>query len=94
MEKKSNGKLRIVHDLQELNKVTIKYAGLPHHIEGFVDGFAGRELYGLGEIMGEYDERKIDVTKIPLKPSEKSLGRIKLTRLPQGATNSVAVYQA
>ncbi|MBW0573502.1 hypothetical protein O181_113217 [Austropuccinia psidii MF-1] len=37
---KSNGKLRIVHDLQELKKVTIKDAGLPPHIEEFVDAFA------------------------------------------------------
>ncbi|MBW0552026.1 hypothetical protein O181_091741 [Austropuccinia psidii MF-1] len=53
---KSNGKLIIVHDLQELNKVTIKDAGLPLHIEEFVDAFAGREFYVLGEIMGGYDE--------------------------------------
>ncbi|MBW0567642.1 hypothetical protein O181_107357 [Austropuccinia psidii MF-1] len=49
---KSNGKLRIVHDLQELNKVAIKDAGLPPHIEEFVDAFAGRACYGLGDIMG------------------------------------------
>ncbi|MBW0582439.1 hypothetical protein O181_122154 [Austropuccinia psidii MF-1] len=56
---KSNGKLRIVHDLQDLNKVTIKDAGLPPHIEEFVDAFSGRACYGLGEIMGWYDEREL-----------------------------------
>ncbi|MBW0534912.1 hypothetical protein O181_074627 [Austropuccinia psidii MF-1] len=50
---KSNGKLRIVHELQELNKVTIKDAGVPH-IEEFVDALAGRAYYGLGDIMGGY----------------------------------------
>ncbi|MBW0481165.1 hypothetical protein O181_020880 [Austropuccinia psidii MF-1] len=86
--------LRISHDLQELNKVTIKDAGLPPHIEEFVDAFAGRACYGLGDIMGGYDERELDVTTRPLTTFETPLGRMQLTRLPQGATNSVAVYQA
>ncbi|MBW0506098.1 hypothetical protein O181_045813 [Austropuccinia psidii MF-1] len=91
---KSNGKLRIVHDLQELNKVTIKDAGLPPHIAEFVDSFAGRACYGLGDIMGGYDERELEVIKRPLTTFETPLVRMKLTRLPQGATSSVAVYQA
>ena len=91
---KSNGKLRIVHDLQQLNKVTIKDAGLPPKIEEFVDSFAGRACYGLGDIMGGYDERELEPVSRPLKTFETPLGRLQLTRLPQGATNSVAVYQA
>jgi hypothetical protein len=91
---KSNGKLRIVHDLQVLNKVTIKDAGLPPKIEEFVDSFAGRACYGLGDIMGGYDERELDPASRPLTTFETVLGRLQLTRLPQGATNSVAVYQA
>ncbi|MBW0463691.1 hypothetical protein O181_003406 [Austropuccinia psidii MF-1] len=63
---KSNGKLRIVHDLQELNKVTIKDADLPPHIEEFVDAFSGRACYVLGDIMGVYDARELDVTTRPL----------------------------
>ncbi|MBW0523277.1 hypothetical protein O181_062992 [Austropuccinia psidii MF-1] len=54
---KSKGKLRIVHDLQDLNKVTIQHEGLPPHIEELVDAFSGRACYGLGDIMGGYDER-------------------------------------
>ncbi|MBW0487082.1 hypothetical protein O181_026797 [Austropuccinia psidii MF-1] len=91
---KSTGKLGIVHELQELNKVTIKDSGLPPHIEEFVDAFSGRACYGLGDIMGGYDERELDVTTRPLTTFETPLGRMQLTRLPQGATNSVAVYQA
>ncbi|MBW0470951.1 hypothetical protein O181_010666 [Austropuccinia psidii MF-1] len=91
---KSNGKLRIVHDLQELKPFTIKDPELPPHIEGFADAFSGRACYRLGEIMRGYDKKELDVTKIPLTPFATSLGRMKLTKLPQGATNSVAVYQA
>ncbi|MBW0588019.1 hypothetical protein O181_127734 [Austropuccinia psidii MF-1] len=91
---KSNGKLIIVHDLQELNKVTINDSGLPPHIEEFVDAFAGRECYGLGEIMEGYNECKLDVTTVPLTNFETPLERMQITGLPQGATNSVALYQA
>ena len=57
--KQDGKKLRVVHDLQELNKVTIKDAGLPPAPEDFVEAFAGRACYGLGDIMGGYDEREL-----------------------------------
>ncbi|MBW0557258.1 hypothetical protein O181_096973 [Austropuccinia psidii MF-1] len=44
--------------------------------------------------MAGYDERELDVTTRPPTTFETPLGRMQLTRLPQGATNSVAVYQA
>ncbi|MBW0568376.1 hypothetical protein O181_108091 [Austropuccinia psidii MF-1] len=44
--------------------------------------------------MGGYDERELDMNTRPLTTFETPLGRLQLTRLPQGATNSVAVYQA
>ncbi|MBW0471377.1 hypothetical protein O181_011092 [Austropuccinia psidii MF-1] len=91
---KSSGKLRTVHELQELRKVTIKDAGLPPHIEEFVDAFPGRACYGLGGIMGRYDERELDFTTRPLTTFEIPLERMQLTRLSQGSTNSVAVYPA
>ncbi|MBW0573779.1 hypothetical protein O181_113494 [Austropuccinia psidii MF-1] len=36
---KSNGELRIFHEFQDINKVTTKDAGIPPHIEEFVDDF-------------------------------------------------------
>ena len=91
---KSDSKLRIVHDLQNLNKVTIKDAGMPPAPEEFVESFVGRACYGLGDIMGGYNERELAEESRPLTTFETPLGRFQLTRLPQGATNSVAVYQA
>ena len=44
--------------------------------------------------MGGYDERELAPEYRPLTNFETPLGQFKLTRLPQGATNSVAVYQA
>ena len=56
-DKKQDGKLRVVHDLQQLNKVTIKDSGLPLNPEELIEYFTGRACYGLGDIMGGYDER-------------------------------------
>ena len=92
--KKQDGKLRVVHDLQKLNKVTIKDSGLLPNPEELIKSFTGRACYGLGDIMGGYDERELAYESRPLTTFETPLGRFQLTRLPQGATNSVAVYQA
>ncbi|KAI7945575.1 hypothetical protein MJO29_011963 [Puccinia striiformis f. sp. tritici] len=59
-----------------------------------IESFTGRACYGLGDIMGGYDERELAPESRPLTTFETRLGRFQLTRLPQGATNSVAVYQA
>jgi hypothetical protein len=44
--------------------------------------------------MGGYDERELAEESRPLTTFDTPLGRLRLTPLPQGATNSVAVYQA
>ncbi|MBW0469064.1 hypothetical protein O181_008779 [Austropuccinia psidii MF-1] len=44
--------------------------------------------------MRGYHERDLDITTRPLTTLETPLGRLQLTGLPQGETNSVAVYQA
>ncbi|MBW0467160.1 hypothetical protein O181_006875 [Austropuccinia psidii MF-1] len=44
--------------------------------------------------MGGYDERELGITTRPLTTFETPLGRLQLTRLPEGATKSVAVCQA
>ncbi|MBW0528969.1 hypothetical protein O181_068684 [Austropuccinia psidii MF-1] len=44
--------------------------------------------------MGGYDETEFDITTRPLTTLETLLGKMKLTRLAQGATKSLAVYQA
>ncbi|KNF01489.1 hypothetical protein PSTG_05269 [Puccinia striiformis f. sp. tritici PST-78] len=69
-------------------------SGLPPNPEELIESFTGRACYGLGDIMGGYDERELAPESRPLTTFETRLGRFQLTRLPQGATNSVAVYQA
>ena len=92
--KQDKKSLRIVHDLQWLNSVTIQDAGLLPRIEEFINTLAGRVCYRLVEVMGGYIQRELHAELRPLTAFETQLGRLQLTRLPQGATNLVAVYQA
>lgn len=91
--KKKSGKLRIVHDLQQLNGVTIRNSGNPPHSEDFVEGFAGRQSYALLDIYGGYDQFPIDESFRDKTTFQTALGPKRLTRMPQGWTNSVAEYQ-
>jgi hypothetical protein len=93
--KQDKTSLRIVHNLQRLNSVTIRDAGLPPRIEEFIDTMVGRTCYGLVDIMGGYDQQELHPSSRPMTAFDVILlGGMQLTRLPQGATNSVAVYQA
>ena len=52
------------------------------------------QLISIGSIMGGYDKRDLAEESRPLTTFETPRERFQLTRLPRGATNSVAVYQA
>jgi hypothetical protein len=47
---KKQGTIRIVHDLQKLNSLTIKDAGLPPAVEQFAKWYAGKSIYTLMDI--------------------------------------------
>ena len=42
--------LRIVHNVQELNKVTICDAALPPRVDDFAEGLVGRVIYVLASV--------------------------------------------
>jgi hypothetical protein len=90
---KKNGKFRLVHDLQELNRVTYRDAGLPPQIEEFIEEFMGYTCYSLVDIFGGYDQYPLDISSRDVTAFQTPIGPFRLTRLPQGFTNSVAVYQ-
>jgi hypothetical protein len=56
---KKNGKLRIVHDLQPLNGITIRDAGMLPVLDDFVESFAGRQCYTVFDLFWGFDARKI-----------------------------------
>ena len=90
---KKNGKLRIVHDLQPLNKVTIRDAGLLPIVDDFVEGFAGHQCYTVFDLFWGFDARKIHPRSRGLTAFMTPLGLLQITSLPTGFTNSPAEFQ-
>jgi hypothetical protein len=90
---KKNGKLRIVHDLQPLNKVTIRDAGLPPIVDDFIEPFAGRQCYTVFDLFWGFDARRVHPESRDLTAFLTPLGLLRLTSLPMGFTNSPAEFQ-
>ena len=90
---KKNGKLRIVHDLQPLNKVTIRDAGMLPIVDDFVEGFAGYQCYTVFDLFWGFDARKIHPISRDLTAFMTPLGLLQITSLPTGFTNSPAEFQ-
>jgi hypothetical protein len=90
--KKDGKSLRIVHDLQPLNAVTIKDAGLPPIADYFIEGFAGRSCYSLFDLFVGYDHRELHEESRDLTTVQTPIGPLRLKKLPMGWTNSVAIF--
>jgi len=89
---KKNGKLRLVHDLQPLNQVTIKNTAVLPLVEQLAESFAGRACYSLLDLFVGYDHRALAVESQNLTTFQSPLGTLRNTSLPQGWTNSVQVF--
>jgi hypothetical protein len=85
--------IRIVHDVQELNKITIRDAALPPRVDDFAENHVGHYIYGLADLFSGYDGRILAVESRPLTTFSSLIGPQRLTVLPQGATNSVPEFQ-
>ncbi len=90
---KKNGKLRIVHDLQPLNQVTIRDAGLPPILDDFVEPFSGHQCYTVFDLFWGFDARKVALESWDLTSFESPLGLLRITSMPMGFTNSPAEFQ-
>jgi transposase InsO family protein len=90
---KKNGKLRIVHDLQPLNKISIRDAGLPPVLDDFVEPFAGRQCYTVFDLFWGFDARKVHPASRDLTAFLTPLGLLRITSMPTGYTNSPAEFQ-
>ena len=91
--KKKNGKIRIVHDLQPLNKVTIRDSGVPPILDDFVEPFAGRQCYTCFDLYSGFDARKLHTTSRDLTSFMTPLGLLRICSMPQGYTNSPVEFQ-
>lgn len=90
---KKSGKLRIVHDLQPLNRVTIRDAGLPPNLDTFVEPFAGRACYTVYDLFWGFDARKVAAQCRDMTAFMTPLGLLRITSMPTGFTNFPAEFQ-
>jgi transposase InsO family protein len=90
---KKNGSLRIVHDLQPLNKVSIRDAGQLPVLDDFVESYSGRQCYTVFDLFWGFDGRIVDPRSRDMTAFYSPLGLLRLTALPMGYTNSPAEFQ-
>ena len=56
---KKNGTLRFIQNLPLVNKVTIRNIGVGPSIDEFVEAFAGRSIYLVGDLYSGYDQLQL-----------------------------------
>ncbi|RXW16706.1 hypothetical protein EST38_g9147 [Candolleomyces aberdarensis] len=86
--KKDGKSLRIVHDLQPLNAVSIKDSAVPPVVEPYAESFAGRACYSVFDLFVGFDQRVLHPDSRDLTTFQTPLGTFRLTRIPMGYTNS------
>jgi hypothetical protein len=89
--KKDGTALRLVHDLQPLNQVTIADSGLPPFAEQYAEGFAGRACYGSLDLFVSFDQRTLDERSRDMTTFQSPLGTLRLTSVPMGYTNAMQI---
>lgn len=89
--KKDGKSLRLIHDLQPLNAVTIKDSGVPPIIENYAESFGGRSCYTVFDLLVGYDQRELALESRNLTTFQSPLGTLRLTSIPMGYTNSLQI---
>jgi integrase-like protein/reverse transcriptase-like protein len=90
--KKKNGSLHIVHDLQPLNVVMIQNSGISPLADQLIESMAGRSCYTMLDLFVGYDHHTLDVASRDLTTFQSPIGTVRLTTLPMGWTNTVAIF--
>ena len=91
---KQDGKtLRLMHDLQPLNAVTIWDSLVPPFVEHLAESFGGYVVYGMMDLFARYDQCLLHVDSRDMTTFNSPLGPHRLTTLPMGHTNTVQIYQ-
>ena len=92
VKKKLPGEYRLVNSAVEANRVTIRDANMPPNPDKFSEEFAGCFIGSLIDWFSGYDQVTLDIASRDLTAIQTPLGLIRMTTLPQGATNSVAQF--
>jgi len=91
--KKNPGEYRFINDMQPLNGVTIRDAGMPPSVDEFSEDFAMYPILTSVDYCSGYNQLLLDILSRDLTAFLTDAGLVRQTRLPQGWTNSVVVFQ-
>jgi hypothetical protein len=91
-KKKEPNAYRLINSAIEMNRQTIRDANLPPSVDEFSEEFAGCKIASLIDFFSGYDQVELDVKSRDLTAFQTPLGLLRQTRLPMGATNSVAQF--
>lgn len=91
--KKDGTSLRLVHNLQAVNRITIQDNSVPPTPDSFAELHAGRSAYTLLDLFVGFDHRALAEESRDLTTFMSPLGSLRLTKIPMGATNSMQIMQ-
>ena len=90
---KPKGGIHLIADVQELNRVTVRDAGLPPRTDDFAESFVGHVIYSLADLFSGYDGQRLGIALRLLTTFSSLIGPHHSCVLPQGATNSLPEFQ-
>jgi len=90
--KKKSSTLCLVHDLQPLNAITVRNSGVPPLTDQIIESMGSQACYAILDLFVGYDHQTLDVALQDLTTVQSPVGAIQLTCLPQGWTNTVAIF--
>src|SRR5260370_39572489 len=91
---KKDGSLRIVHDLQLLNAVSIHDSAALPQIDNMLDSFVGAAIYGIFDLKSGFDSCILaSVSHDMTTFGANRMRSLRQTTLPQGYTNSPTKVQ-
>ena len=89
---KKSGNLRLVHNLQPLNAITIRNSGVPPIADQIIKSMAGRSCYTMLDLFSGYDHQTLDISSRDLTTVQSPVGVVRLTTVPQGWTGAVPIF--
>ena len=92
VSKKEKGDFRLINAAMHINKVTRRDGNLPPEVDEFSERFAGMMVVTLADWFSGYDQIELKEESRDLTGFMTPLGLLRMTTLPQGATNSVGQF--
>ena len=83
---------RLINNAVKINAVTERDAYIPPSADEFSERFAGRSVYSYFDLFSGYDQIPLHTASRDITAFQTPIGLVRQCTLPQGATNSVAVF--